>query len=97
MLPPFPEQTAIASYLDDADKRIRSCIQGARWQIDLLKEYRTRLITDMVTGKLDVREAAAGLAGGLVEPETITRPRGSAVVSGESARSPNVAPQGSDA
>ena len=30
-------------------------------QIDLLHEYRTRLIADVVTGKLDVREAAAAL------------------------------------
>jgi len=33
----------------------------ARRQIDLLGEYRTRLIADVVTGKLDVREAAAEL------------------------------------
>ena len=33
-----------------------------RRQIELLEEYRTRLIADVVTGKLDVREAAAGLA-----------------------------------
>ena len=30
-------------------------------EIDLLREYRTRLIADVVTGKLDVREAAAKL------------------------------------
>ena len=30
-------------------------------QIALLREYRTRLIADVVTGKLDVREAAARL------------------------------------
>ena len=29
--------------------------------MDLLREYRTRLIADVVTGKLDVREAAAQL------------------------------------
>ena len=33
----------------------------AQRQIDLIREYRTRLISDVVTGKLDVREAAAGL------------------------------------
>ena len=33
----------------------------ARRQIELLQEYRTRLIADVVTGKLDVREAAAQL------------------------------------
>jgi len=34
----------------------------ARREIELLREYRTRLIADVVTGKLDVREAAAKLA-----------------------------------
>ena len=33
----------------------------ARRQIELLEEYRTRLVADVVTGKLDVREAAARL------------------------------------
>jgi len=30
-------------------------------ELDLLCEYRTRLVSDVVTGKLDVREAAARL------------------------------------
>ena len=30
-------------------------------EINLLREYRTRLIADVVTGKLDVRDAAAQL------------------------------------
>ena len=30
-------------------------------EIDLLREYRTRLVADVVTGKLDVRAAAARL------------------------------------
>jgi type I restriction enzyme S subunit len=30
-------------------------------EIDLLREYRTRLIADVVTGKLDVRETALRL------------------------------------
>jgi type I restriction enzyme, S subunit len=33
----------------------------SREQITLLREYRTRLIAGVVTGKLDVREAAAAL------------------------------------
>ena len=35
--------------------------RAARKEIALLYEYRTRLIADVVTGKLDVREAAARL------------------------------------
>ena len=33
----------------------------ARRETDLLREYRSRLIADVVTGKVDVRAAAAGL------------------------------------
>ena len=36
-------------------------IARARRQVELLQEYRTRLLADVVTGKLDVREAAAQL------------------------------------
>ena len=61
IVPPLPEQTAIVAYLDKAVTNIDSAIARARRQIELLLEYRTRLITDVVTGKLDVREAAAHL------------------------------------
>ena len=40
---------------------IDNAIARARRQIELVQEYRTRLIADVVTGKLDVREAAAQL------------------------------------
>ena len=60
-LPPFSEQAAIVDYLDKAISDIDTAITRARRQIELLQEYRTRLIADVVTGKLDVREAAAQL------------------------------------
>ncbi len=60
-LPPLPEQTAIVEYLDTATARIDAAAARARRQIELLQEYRTRLIADVVTCKLDVREAAAHL------------------------------------
>ena len=60
-LPPLPEQTAIVKYLDKTTADIDSAITRARRGINLLQEYRTRLIADVVTGKLDVREAAAAL------------------------------------
>ena len=59
--PPFAEQTAIVEYLDNATAGIDAATARARRQIELVQEYRTRLIADVVTGKLDVREAAAGL------------------------------------
>ena len=43
----------------------------AEREIDLLREYRTRLIADVVTGKLDVREAAARLPDEAEEPEAL--------------------------
>ena len=61
LLPPLDEQAAIVRYLDKATADIDIATDRARRQIDLLKEYRTRLIADVVTGKVDVRETAAGL------------------------------------
>ncbi len=40
----------------------------------LLREYRTRLIADVVTGKLDVREAAARLPQEIMELEPLDEP-----------------------
>ena len=60
-LPPLTEQTAIVEYLDKATTDIDSAIARTHRQLDLLQEYRTRFIADVVTGKLDVREAAARL------------------------------------
>ena len=48
-------------YIVDATERIDSAIGRAGEEIDLLTEYRTRLTANVVTGKLDVREAAAAL------------------------------------
>ena len=61
ILPPIDEQADIVEYIERATAGIDSAINRARCQIELLREYRTRLIADVVTGKLDVREAAAQL------------------------------------
>ncbi len=61
LCPPSIEQRAIVEYLDKATAGINAAIARARRQIELVQEYRTRLIADVVTGKLDVREAAAQL------------------------------------
>ena len=60
-LPTLEEQRAIGASLDETIDRIGMTLASARREIDLLREYRTRLIADVVTGKLDVREAAASL------------------------------------
>ena len=60
-VPPGQEQKQIANHIEVATANIDSAIVRARRQIELLQEYRTRLIADVVTGKLDVREAAGQL------------------------------------
>lgn len=62
-LPPLAEQTTIVNYLDKTTANIHATITRTRRQLDLMQEYRTRLIADVVTGKLDVREAAAQASG----------------------------------
>ena len=62
-LPPLLEQAAIVEHIEEAIAEIDAAIALANREIDLLNEYRTRLVVDVVTGKLDVREAAAALPG----------------------------------
>ena len=58
-VPPPNEQKAISTQIArTAEKQV---IDRARREIELLGEYRTRLIADVVTGKLDVRKTAATL------------------------------------
>jgi len=59
--PPLHEQAAIVEFLDEQIERIDVAITVDRRAIELLKEFRTRLIADVVTGKLDVRKVAAKL------------------------------------
>ena len=60
-VPPRSEQDEIIAKASAQTSRLSSAIARARRQIELLQEYRTRLIADVVTGKLDVRAAAARL------------------------------------
>jgi len=54
-LPPKNEQQAILQVLQQETERLVAGIIAARREINLLHEYRTALIADVVTGKLDVR------------------------------------------
>lgn len=60
-IPPTIEQTAIVEYLNVLTAKIDTIIAASHREIDLLREYRERLIADVVTGKVDVREVAAQL------------------------------------
>ena len=57
-LPSKGEQSAILHALQEETASLGAAIARARRQIELVEEFRTRLIADAVTGKLDVREAA---------------------------------------
>jgi type I restriction enzyme S subunit len=61
LLPSLDEQKFILDELSASTAKLREAIVIAGREIDLISEYRTRLIADVVTGKLDVREAAARL------------------------------------
>lgn len=60
-VPPRREQDLIATFLDSQRTACGAAADAHQREITLLQEYRTRLIADVVTGKLDVREAAARL------------------------------------
>jgi hypothetical protein len=50
---------------------LETAIGSTRRHIELLNQYRIRLFADVVTGKLDVREAAARLPEEPAEEETL--------------------------
>lgn len=56
-VPPLPEQSAIATYLDRETSKIDRLVEKVEAAVGRLQEYRTALITAAVTGKIDVREA----------------------------------------
>ena len=56
-VPSLDEQRAIVYHLDKMIRGIDITIENAQRQIDLLRQYRTRLIADVVTGQVDVRGA----------------------------------------
>jgi type I restriction enzyme S subunit len=59
--PSLTEQARIVEALETQSLEFTTAIARLEREIGLLREYRTRLIADVVTGKLDVREAAAQL------------------------------------
>ncbi len=63
-VPAKEEQKTIVAWIKEEASTIDAGIARARREIELIREYRTRLISDIVTGKLDVR--------GVELPETET-------------------------
>ncbi len=60
-LPPTEEQREILARLSSELSGVNIAISRREREIELLRDYRARLVADVVTGKLDVREAAAKL------------------------------------
>ena len=71
VLPPEVEQSTILRFLNEATNTLVTAIDRADREISLLREYRIRLIADVVTGKLDVRAAAAKLPDETDESEVL--------------------------
>lgn len=67
VLPPEQEQENIIQEVEKQNNQIDRFISQIEQQIKIFQEFRTRLIADVVTGKLDVRAAAAQLPEELEE------------------------------
>ena len=58
-VPPPQEQSIVGEHLAKLTVEISDAVERSRRQIELMEEYRTRLIADVVTGKLDVRDSVS--------------------------------------
>ena len=78
LIPPLTEQKEIVQGIQKQTAKLDTTIKRLEREIELLREYRTRLVADVVTGKLDVRAAARQLPAepaapaAPVEPEELT-------------------------
>jgi type I restriction enzyme S subunit len=61
-VPPVDQQEQIVRFIDNENRQADVVMNKVKREIDLLCEYRTRLVADVVTGKLDVRNLAATLS-----------------------------------
>ncbi len=67
-VPPLDEQDAILGAVNASLATLRRAKELAASEIGVVREFHTRLIADVVTGKIDVREAAARLPDEAREP-----------------------------
>lgn len=54
-IPPIEEQNAIVEYIESKTNKIDTMIESLKAEIDRLTEYKQRLISDVVTGQIDIR------------------------------------------
>lgn len=62
-LPPFEEQRQIVLAINSETYGVDAILNRAQREIELLREYQTRLVADVVTGKLDVRGVELSATG----------------------------------
>ena len=55
-VPPLSEQQEIADYLDEKTAKIDASIKELKTQIEDLRKYKTSIINEAVTGKIDLRD-----------------------------------------
>lgn len=80
-LPDRSEQLSIVKFLESRTCDIERAIDDTSREILALREYRTRLVANVVTGKLDVRTAAAKMCE--EQPGTETPEEADAVIEAE--------------
>ncbi len=72
LCPPIPEQAAIVSHIEKETAIINKTIATIEKEIALVQEYRTAIIAEAVTGKIDVRNYELGvMSDELEESENI--------------------------
>ena len=54
--PPYEEQCEIVDEIDKIEEQYSKIVASITRQIERLQEYRTRMISDVVTGQIDVRD-----------------------------------------
>lgn len=69
-MPPIKEQMAIVANVASATAAIDASAGVARRGVEILREFRTRLTSDVVTGQVDVRHIAATLPD--LDPDELT-------------------------
>lgn len=60
IVPPILEQQTIVDYIEAKLSKIDSCMADLQTEIDYLKEFKQRLISDVVTGQICVAEPQKG-------------------------------------